>query len=208
MKLHLYFKAIFVHYQGAERGKNRILWSFPLPSPQDSCRATEVQAGYHTSRLLPVWRENYDCQLQRELHADDARQSCILAVLESTPLTGSAEGLFRHRSGWPSPVPCCLYAHEPGRCWQLPGDSTSGPVSPLYWSEQPAPGTQAGVSPTARTAAPPGTSNLARLAASRWGSLTAQQFLLKQRQFSSSMNPKGVQPGSVWHKNLAKHIFR
>lgn len=32
---------------------------------------------------MPVWKENHNCQLQRELR-DDARQSCILAVLQST----------------------------------------------------------------------------------------------------------------------------
>lgn len=106
------------------------------------------------------------------------------------PLTGSAEGLFRHKNGWPDRVPCCLYAHEPWRCWQLPGDSTPGPVSALYQSEQPAPSTQAGVCPTAQAAAPPGTRNLTGGAAPHWGSVTAhQQFLLKQRQFPSSKNP-------------------
>lgn len=160
MKLHFYFKAIFVHYQGARRGKNRIFWSFRLPPPQDSHRATGFQAGYKSTAAC-LEREPRPPALlsQRELTAHDAKQSYILAVLHSLKAQHKDSSGTEMASPALCPALCALMS--PGDTWQLPQDSTPGSVSPSPWSQQPAPGTQAGVCPTARAAAPPGTQNLA-----------------------------------------------
>lgn len=122
--------------------------------------------------------------------------------------TGSAEGLFRHRNGCPSPVPCCLYAHEPWPCWQLLGDSASGPVTPLYCSEQPAPSTQAGVCPTAQAAAPPGTWNWG--SSSSLGLTDSTPTVLDQAEEIPifQKTPKEYNLAASSNVNLPKHIFR